>query len=83
MIYLLFFSEFEWWGQKYKPSEEVSFRFQAACAVSSANAARSQIRKKTENLFGILDKDKRYEQSDDMIQGMHPSQSEAEKAKPK
>lgn len=23
MIWLLFYSEFEWWGEKYKPSEEV------------------------------------------------------------
>lgn len=82
MIYLLFFSEFEWWGQKYKPSEEVSLIRQVLCAGSFANPIGSQLRKKTENLFGILDKDKRYEQSDDMIQGMHPSQSEAEKSKP-
>ncbi|KAF4462991.1 hypothetical protein FALBO_10186 [Fusarium albosuccineum] len=23
MIWILFYSEFEWWGQKYKPSEEI------------------------------------------------------------
>ncbi|KAF7559213.1 hypothetical protein G7046_g4934 [Stylonectria norvegica] len=23
LIYLLFYSEFEWWGQEYKPSEEI------------------------------------------------------------
>ncbi|KAH6891235.1 hypothetical protein B0T10DRAFT_484771 [Thelonectria olida] len=23
LIWILFFSEFEWWGQKYKPSEEI------------------------------------------------------------
>lgn len=24
LVWILFYSEFEWWGQKYKPSEEVS-----------------------------------------------------------
>ncbi|RSL97629.1 hypothetical protein CDV31_012955 [Fusarium ambrosium] len=23
MVWILFYSEFEWWGQKYKPSEEI------------------------------------------------------------
>jgi len=23
LIYALFFAEFEWWGQRYKPSEEI------------------------------------------------------------
>lgn len=27
MIWLIFYSEFEWWGQKYKPSEEVCLLF--------------------------------------------------------
>ncbi|OAA71034.1 hypothetical protein LEL_09625 [Akanthomyces lecanii RCEF 1005] len=28
LIWLLFYSEFEWWGQKYKPSEEIRRRAQ-------------------------------------------------------
>lgn len=27
MVWLIFYSEFEWWGQKYKPSEEVCHWF--------------------------------------------------------
>ncbi|ATY66211.1 hypothetical protein A9K55_001877 [Cordyceps militaris] len=28
LVWLLFYSEFEWWGQKYKPSEEIRRRAQ-------------------------------------------------------
>ncbi|KAL7822274.1 hypothetical protein V8C26DRAFT_390548 [Trichoderma gracile] len=45
LVWLLFYSEFEWWGQKYKPSEE--------------------LRKHAQNLFGVLDPEKRYERRKD------------------
>ncbi|KOS22605.1 hypothetical protein ESCO_002237 [Escovopsis weberi] len=50
LVWLLFYSEFEWYGQKYKPSEET---------------AATQIRRRAAHLFGVLDPEKRYERRKD------------------
>lgn len=66
LVWLLFYSEFEWWGQQYKPSEEVRERLLKISLPTCADS--QQIRRRASQIFGVLDKDKRYERRKDMVE---------------
>ena len=78
LVWLLFYSEFEWWGQKYKPSEEVCL---SNWPWTAPVADLHQMRRHAANLFGVLDPDKRHERRKDAPETSAPTEVPESKSK--
>jgi hypothetical protein len=73
VVWIIFYGEFDWWGQKYKPSEEVRLLYHR----NPAFVSQSQLPKRAAQLFGALDAEKRYERRPDAPPPPPPKEPES------